>query len=84
MVQDSSQLLEVVAFDQAVALVPSSLARRNGRPDVVYRPVTDAAQYETVVVWRAGSRSPWIARFVQTAIDRAQAVERTTRAAVTS
>jgi DNA-binding transcriptional LysR family regulator len=69
-VQDSSQLMEVVAFGQAVALVPTSLARRNGRPDVVYRPVTDVAQYETVVVWQAGNRSPWVARFVQTALKR--------------
>lgn len=71
-VQDSSQLLEVVAFGQAVALVPTSLARRNGRADVVYRPVTDAAPYETVVVWQAGSRSPWIARFVETALKRSR------------
>lgn len=33
-----AQLLEVVALGQAIAYVPESLARRNQRPDVGYRP----------------------------------------------
>ncbi|MUN40849.1 LysR family transcriptional regulator [Actinomadura litoris] len=68
-VHDSAQLLEVVALGEAVALVPSSLAERNVRPDVAYRPVPDAAPYETLALWRAGSRSPSIARFVRTALE---------------
>ncbi|HEX2313120.1 MAG TPA: LysR family transcriptional regulator [Thermomonospora sp.] len=68
-VRDTAQLLEVVALGQAVALVPSSLAARNVRPDVTYRPVPDAAPYRTLALWQAGSRSPWIARFVQTALE---------------
>jgi DNA-binding transcriptional LysR family regulator len=68
-VRDSAQLLDVVALGQAVALVPASLAALNVRPDVTYRPVLDAAPYETLVLWPAGSRSPWIARFVQTALE---------------
>lgn len=68
-VRDSAQLLEVVALGQAVALVPSSLAARNVRPDVTYRPVPDAAPYQTLALWPAGSRSPWISRFVQTALE---------------
>ncbi|SDM30271.1 LysR family transcriptional regulator [Allokutzneria albata] len=66
-VRDSAQLLEVVALGQGVALVPASLAARNARPDVVYRPVTDAEPYRTLLLWPAGSRSPWIARFVEAA-----------------
>ncbi|ONI73236.1 LysR family transcriptional regulator [Actinosynnema sp. ALI-1.44] len=66
-VRDSAQLLEVVALGQAVALVPSSLAARNVRPDVVYRPVPDAARYRTLALWSARRRSPWTGRFVQTA-----------------
>ncbi|ALG13985.1 LysR family transcriptional regulator [Kibdelosporangium phytohabitans] len=66
-VHDSAQLLEVVALGQAVALVPSSLAARNIRPDVVYRPVPDAAPYRTSALWSVRRRSPWIGRFVQTA-----------------
>ncbi|WP_242900707.1 LysR family transcriptional regulator [Actinomadura terrae] len=68
-VRDTAQLLEVIALGQAVALVPSSLAERNVRPDVTYIPVSDAAPYETLALWRAGSRSPAIARFVQTALE---------------
>jgi DNA-binding transcriptional LysR family regulator len=67
-VRDSAQLLEVVALGQAVALVPASLAARNVRPDVTYRPVPDAAPYRTLLLWPAGSRSPWITRFIQTAL----------------
>jgi DNA-binding transcriptional LysR family regulator len=67
-VQDSSQLLEVVAFGQAVALVPQSMAERNIRPDVVYRPVADVEVYRMLVVWPAGSRSRELARFVEAAI----------------
>ncbi|MFC6156474.1 LysR family transcriptional regulator [Kribbella sp. NPDC058693] len=67
-VQDSSQLLEVVAFGQAVALVPQSMSERNIRPDVVYRPVTDVEVYRMYVVWPAGSRSQQLARFVEAAI----------------
>jgi DNA-binding transcriptional LysR family regulator len=68
-VRDSAQLLDVVALGQAVALVPASLAAVNVRPDVTYRPVSDAAPYQTLVLWPAGSRSPWIARFVRTALE---------------
>ncbi|MEU4805947.1 LysR family transcriptional regulator [Actinosynnema sp. NPDC023587] len=68
-VRDSAHLLDVVALGQAVALVPASLAALNVRPDVTYRPVPDAAPYRTLVLWPAGSRSPWIARFVQTALE---------------
>ncbi|MEU9963594.1 LysR family transcriptional regulator [Streptomyces malaysiensis] len=68
-VRDSAQLLDVVAFGQAVALVPASLAAMNVRPDVTYRPVPDVAPYQTLALWPAGSRSPWIARFVQTALE---------------
>jgi LysR family transcriptional regulator, benzoate and cis,cis-muconate-responsive activator of ben and cat genes len=72
-VQDSSQLLEVVAFGQAVALVPQSMAERNIRPDVVYRPVTDVEPYQMLVVWPAGSRSAALAKFVEVAVRRSAA-----------
>ena len=67
-VQDSSQLLEVVGFGQAVALVPRSMAERNIRPDVTYRPVTGIEPYRMFVVWPAGSRSAELARFVEAAV----------------
>ncbi|MPZ85206.1 MAG: LysR family transcriptional regulator [Actinophytocola sp.] len=66
-IQDSSQLVEVVALGQAVALVPSSLAARNQRQDVVYRPVHDASPYVIAIAWAAGARSRWLAGFVRVA-----------------
>ncbi|GAB3961780.1 LysR family transcriptional regulator [Actinoallomurus acanthiterrae] len=71
-VRDTAQLLEVVALGQAVALVPASLAARNVRPDVTYRPVRDAAPYQTLALWPTGSRSPWITWFVKTALESAR------------
>lgn len=68
-VRDTAQLLEVVALGQAVALVPASLAARNVRPDVTYRPVPDASPYRTLVLWPEGSRSPWTTWFVKTALE---------------
>jgi hypothetical protein len=59
----------VIALGQVVALVPVSLAARNVRPDVTYRPVRDAARYRTLALWPAGGRSPWIAWFVRTALE---------------
>ena len=44
------------------------LTALNVRPDVTYRPISDAAPYQTLALWPAGSRSPWIARFIQTAL----------------
>jgi LysR family transcriptional regulator, benzoate and cis,cis-muconate-responsive activator of ben and cat genes len=66
-IRDSSQLLEVVALGQAVALVPRSLAERNPRPDVAYRPIADASPYLISAAWAAGAHNRWIAGFVRTA-----------------
>jgi LysR family transcriptional regulator, benzoate and cis,cis-muconate-responsive activator of ben and cat genes len=68
-VHDSSQLLEVVALGQAVALVPRSFAELNQRPDVEYRPVWDASPYVVSIAWRAGVRDRRTAEFVRTAIE---------------
>lgn len=66
-IQDSSQLVEVVALGQAVALVPRSLAEHHPRPDVAYRPVVDASPYLISAAWAAGARSRRVADFVRTA-----------------
>ncbi|MCA1655739.1 MAG: LysR family transcriptional regulator [Pseudonocardiaceae bacterium] len=66
---DTAQLLEVVSLGQAVALIPRSVAERNPRPDLVYRPVADASPYVLTLIWPADARSPAIARFVRTATD---------------
>ncbi|WP_409490988.1 LysR family transcriptional regulator [Amycolatopsis sp. cmx-11-12] len=68
-VRDTAQLLEVVSLGQAVALVPASLAAVNVRPDVVYLPVSDVTPYRTLALWRSGSRSSSIARFLRIAAE---------------
>jgi DNA-binding transcriptional LysR family regulator len=72
LVSDSSQLLEVVALGQAVALVPASLAEHNQRADLVYRPVTDASPYTVSIVWPTGSRNRELAAFVRTSVEVAE------------
>jgi len=68
-VRDSSQLLEVVALGQAVALIPSSLAELNLRADIVYRTVSDASPYVIAIAWPDGSCARTTAAFVRTAIE---------------
>jgi LysR family transcriptional regulator, benzoate and cis,cis-muconate-responsive activator of ben and cat genes len=68
-VGDASQLLEVVALGQAVALIPTSLATDNPRTDLTYLPVTDADPYVVSVIWPAGSHNRTLATFVRTAIE---------------
>jgi DNA-binding transcriptional LysR family regulator len=66
-VQDSAQMLEMIALGQAIALMPISFTLRNVRPDVVYVPVPDAEPYTMVVAWKPGNPSPWIAHYVEAA-----------------
>ncbi|MGQ0777779.1 MAG: LysR family transcriptional regulator [Pseudonocardiales bacterium] len=67
-VNDSAQLLEVVALGQAVALIPLSMAEQNPRADIVYQSVYDASPYLIDVAWPKGARAQSIALFVQTAV----------------
>ncbi|QNE22091.1 LysR family transcriptional regulator [Kribbella qitaiheensis] len=67
LVNDTAQMLEVIALGQAVALLPVSFALRNARPDLVYRPVPDAEPHTMVVAWKPGNPSPWVARYIETA-----------------
>jgi LysR family transcriptional regulator, benzoate and cis,cis-muconate-responsive activator of ben and cat genes len=68
-VSDATQLLEVVALGQAVALIPASLATDNPRQDVTYLPVVDADPYVVSIAWPAGSRDKALAAFVRTAME---------------
>lgn len=70
-VNNETELLEVVSLGQAIALIPASLARRNARPDIVYRPVYDASPYAIAVAWPEGARASSIRAFVRAAIDLA-------------
>jgi len=68
-VNDSTQLLEVVGLGQAVALIPLSMAERNPRPDIDFRSVYDASPYIIDVAWPEGARAHSIALFVRTAVN---------------
>lgn len=68
-VSDPGQMIEVVALGQAVALIPESVADAGTRPDVAYRPVTDASPYTISVAWPEGSRAGHIAQFVRVATE---------------
>jgi DNA-binding transcriptional LysR family regulator len=70
-VTDSTQVLEAVALGQAVALLPASVAERNQRDDIAYRPVADACPYTIAIGWPAGSRDPDVARVVRAAVELA-------------
>ncbi|MEU0095781.1 LysR substrate-binding domain-containing protein [Kribbella sp. NPDC006257] len=66
-VQDSAQMLEMIALGQAIALLPISFTLRSVRPEVVYRPVPDAEPYTMVIAWKPGNPSPWLTRYVAAA-----------------
>lgn len=68
-VEDVSQLLEIVALGQAVALVPESVVARYDRRDIVYRPVLDATPHSLALAWPEGGRDARTARLVRTAIE---------------
>jgi LysR family transcriptional regulator, benzoate and cis,cis-muconate-responsive activator of ben and cat genes len=75
-VHDSAQLLETVALEQAIALLPVSFAEGHPRADVAYRPVADATPYSLALAWPAGARDLRTARFVRTAVEVGEALPR--------
>ncbi|WP_131096838.1 LysR family transcriptional regulator [Streptomonospora litoralis] len=68
-VYDMSQLIEVIALGQAVALLPRHMAERNPRVDVAYVPVADADPFSAVLAWPQGPAEPAVELFVETAAD---------------
>ncbi len=68
-VNDGTELLEVVSLGQAVALIPRSLADGNPRGDIAYRRVADATPYVIAIAWPEGARARSIASFVRTAVE---------------
>jgi DNA-binding transcriptional LysR family regulator len=58
---------ELIAAGHGIALVPRSVARSYSRPDLVYRPVTDAAPVETCVVVAEDRRERRVLDFVAVA-----------------
>jgi DNA-binding transcriptional LysR family regulator len=58
---------ELIAAGHGVAMVPQSVARSYSRPDLVYRPVTDAAPVQTCVVVAEDRRERRVLDFVAVA-----------------
>lgn len=60
---------ELIAAGHGIALVPRSVARSYSRPDLVYRPVTDAVPVETCVVVAEDRRERRVLDFVAVAAE---------------
>lgn len=60
---------ELIAAGYGIAMVPRSVARSYSRPDLVYRPVTDAVLVETCVVMAEDRRERRVLDFVTIAAE---------------
>ena len=60
---------ELIAAGHGIAMVPRSVARSYSRPDLVYRPVTDAVPVETCVAVAEDRREPRVLDFVTIAAE---------------
>jgi DNA-binding transcriptional LysR family regulator len=60
---------ELIAAGHGIAMVPRSVARSYSRPDLVYRPVTDAVPVETCVVVAEDRRERRVLDFVTVAAE---------------
>ena len=58
---------ELIAAGRGISIVPRSVARSYSRPDLVYRPVTDAAPVETCLVVAKDRRQRRVLEFVTVA-----------------
>jgi DNA-binding transcriptional LysR family regulator len=66
-VTDLTQVLRLVELGRAVAFLPSGIAERYPRRQIVYRPVVDLSPVTFVVAWPATSHSLAVAAFVRAA-----------------
>jgi DNA-binding transcriptional LysR family regulator len=64
---DISQIFTLIALGNIVFFTPASLAERQPRPDIAYRPVVDLAPSTLVLAWPQATRSPAVAAFVRVA-----------------
>ncbi|TDV53847.1 LysR family transcriptional regulator [Actinophytocola oryzae] len=67
LVQDSAQLMQLVALGRTIALLPQS-TEQHLRPDLTCVPVTDAPTSTLVIAWPEDSRSKALAALVQAAM----------------
>jgi DNA-binding transcriptional LysR family regulator len=64
---DMMQMLRQIELGRMLALFPASLAERNARPQLSWRPVDDAPEASFVVAWPQSSQSLAVAAFVRSA-----------------
>ncbi|MGW4273763.1 LysR family transcriptional regulator [Streptomyces seoulensis] len=62
-----SEIFSLVELGSIVFFAPASVARRNPRPRVAYRPVSDLPNCTLAVAWPQDARSPAVAAFVRAA-----------------
>ncbi len=67
-VRDTSQLMQLIALGQTIALMPDTVTERLRR-DLVAVPVLDAAPVSLVLAWPERSRSTAVAAFVRAAAE---------------
>jgi DNA-binding transcriptional LysR family regulator len=68
LVRDSSQLMQLIALGQTIAVMPTTITAHLRR-DLVAVPVLDAAQVSLVLAWPERSRSTTLAAFVRAAAE---------------
>jgi DNA-binding transcriptional LysR family regulator len=68
-INDISQLLDAVAFGNAVAYVPVSVAAEHRTVGLAFVPVADLTPSEVTVAWPQTSRSRAVAAFVRAAVE---------------
>ncbi|MEV6969379.1 LysR substrate-binding domain-containing protein [Hamadaea sp. NPDC051192] len=62
-----SEIFSLVETGSIVFFAPASVARRNPRPGVAYRPVSDQSNCTLAIAWPQDARSPAVAAFVRAA-----------------
>ncbi|MEU9402269.1 LysR family transcriptional regulator [Streptomyces sp. NPDC048242] len=68
-----SEIFSLVETGSIVFFAPASVARRNPRPGVAYRPVSDLPDCTLAIAWPQDARSPAVAAFVRAACEVAAA-----------
>ncbi|MGI5238472.1 LysR family transcriptional regulator [Dactylosporangium sp. CA-139066] len=72
LIRDGSQLMQLIALGETIALLPAASAEHLRR-DLVAVPVADAGPVSLVLAWPQRSRSPALAAFARAAADVAGA-----------
>ncbi len=61
---EDAAVVELVAANVGLALMPASVARLHSRKDVIARPITDAEETRIALAWVTERTTPWVEEFV--------------------